>query len=339
MPVTLKKLALEAGVSIATASLALNGSKEVSPQTTVRLQSLARKYDYHPNQIARTLAGGASMLVGVLIDSLAPPVQFRLLAIIEKLLSQHGYKTMIGEVHDDVEQSYVLCQTFRQYGVDGLLVLSHDYPQQEKRFQALFRNSPNTIFIGRPRLSQASYIDIDRSEAIHEALLTLSKNGYQRTGLLCESSAFLSGQSKISAFLKTQRQLGVSAPESLICHLDSRTEFSYQEELLREWILTGAIDSLLLQNDIHAAKLCKFLQRKGISIPEDFGLVGADNDSLCQYCSPELSSIDDALDLQAFHAVKLLMENTKEKQPRITQIVKVRSKFIPRESSSRIQGK
>ena len=123
--------------------------------------------------------------------------------------------------------------------------------------------------------------------------------------------------------------------------LSTRTDYSRKqrimkqhEQLYREWILCGKVDSLLFESDNRAALACKFLKKKGVSIPDDFGIVGSDNDDVCDYCSPELTSIDDAQELQATYAIRMLLDMLNDKNNAcIDRSVTVKSRLIIRESS------
>lgn len=334
MGVTLKQLAQEAGVSLATVSLALNGSRNVAQNTRNRILSLARRHNYQPNLVARSLAGGSNRLIGVLIDSRAPRAQFRLLAYIEKEAAQHGYRVMIGEAHDNVEHLHEIYDTFRQYSADGTICLAHDYPEQEVRFRELFGESPNMVFVGKPRLPHASYVEIDRSDAVSAAVRHLHQTGFRRIGMLCSIREYCSVTKRIAAFLKAQEELGIREPERLICRLPGEDPEEQHERLYREWIHSGKVDSLLFESDSRAASVCKFLKKKGISIPNEFGIVGSDNEDVCDYCSPELTSIDDAQELQATYAIRMLLNMLNDKNnARIDRSVTVKSRLIIRESS------
>ncbi len=336
MGITQKQLAELAKVSMATVSLALNGSTVVAEKTREKILQLALKHNYQPNLVARSLAGGRSRLLGVLIDSRAPRVQFQLLGLIEREACQFGYRVMIGEAHDNIEHLAQMCQTLCQYGAEGIVCLAHDYPGQQEQLQNYFHDYRNLIFIGNPHLSNASYVDVDRAGAMAEAIHHLHDQGYKHIGMTCSAEGYQSDNAKVEAFLKVHHELGTSSPEKLIFHLDS----PYAEELLSGTFLkrvkSGSLDALVANNDVESARIAKFLMGKGFKIPADFGLVGFDDEPFCEFTTPELSSINDGIQLQAKHAVRILLEMIAEKDTeQVKRTLTVHSNLVIRSSSLR----
>lgn len=338
MKITLKQLAHEAGVSPATVSLALNGSGSVAEKTRLRIQELARRLNYQPNFVARSLAGGNNQLIGVLIDSRAPRVQFRMLALIEREAANHGYKIMIGEAHDNVGHLREIHDTFRQYGAKGTICLAHDYPGQEEEFRRTFEGCSNILYVGKPRLNHASYVDIDRSEAVRAAVRHLHGQGFQKIGMVCSALDYCSVLDRLRGFRDIHEELGDREFSSRIFRVDNASPETLCAAICRNQIRRGKCDALLLENDAQAAFICKMLQRTGIHVPEEFGVIGSDNDDICRLCTPELSSIDDAQDLQAHHAVRMLLDILNDKSSdRIDRSLTVKSRLVIRESSLRSQ--
>lgn len=321
-------------MSTATASLALSNSGGVARETRRRIQELARTLNYQPNPVARSLAGGANQLLGVLIDSRAPRSQFRMLAFIEREAACRGYRIMIGEAHDNVGHLRQIHDTFRQYGADGTICLAHDYPGQEEAFRNAFEGCPNIFYVGRPKLAHASYVDIDRSDACRGAILHLHEQGYRKIGMVCSARNYASVSRRIELFRKTLLEQGIPDADSRICRVGDDGKEDIYEKLYREKILTGAFDALLTESDESAALLCKMLAGKEMKIPAEFGVIGSDNDDICDICTPELSSIDDEQKLIAYHAVRMLLEILKDgSSDQIDRSLTVKSRLVIRESS------
>lgn len=323
---------------MATASLALNGSKIVAQKTRKRILSLADSLNYQPNLVARSLAGGSNQLIGVLVDSRAPRILFRLLTYIEKEAAQYGYRIIIGEAHDNVEHFREIHQTLRRYNTDGIICLAHDYPGQEEEFRRVFDGARNMVFVGRPKLDIAAYVDIDRSLAIRNGVEHLLSQGYRKIGMVCNSLNYISVTSKVTLFKDVIQTHGIAPEdtESMIYRVPNKSREEGVVELCEKWIIPGHCDGIFVENDVWAAMICKYLQKKGLSAPRDIGIIGSDNDEFCTYTSPELSTIDDEQELQAACAVKMLMELLSDKKnDRISRSMTIQSRLVVRESSFR----
>lgn len=340
MGITLKQLALEAGVSMATVSLALNGSENVAEKTRKRILKLAHDKNYQPNLVARSLAGGNNYLMGILIDSKAPRVLFRLLAYIEREAGLHGYRIMIGEAHNNVQHLHEIYDTFRQYNVSGVICLAHDYPGQEDELKRLFNNCRNIVYIGRPKLDHASYVSIDRGAAMAQAIDHLESRGYKRIGMMCNAIDYRSTHNRIASLKQIMQERGIDDITPMLFKFDEDVEGGYGssnlERFIEEKVITGEFDAVMLESDVNAGMLCKLLAKRGISVPGDFGVIGSDNDDICIFCYPELTSIDDAQERQAEEAVKMLLSVIADKKAEsIDRHVIVSSKLVIRESTMR----
>ncbi|MBN2642270.1 MAG: LacI family DNA-binding transcriptional regulator [Victivallales bacterium] len=332
MRITLKQLAQEAGVSVATVSFALNGSRGVSDNTRSRILRLADKHGYQPNLVARSLAGGSSRLIGVLIDSEAPQIYFKTLSYIEKEADRNGYRIMIGEAHNNVHHLHEIYEMFKQYNTSGVICLAHDYPGHEDELNRYFGECKNIVFLGRPAIENAAYVDSDRTEAFQAAINHLDSQGYCRIGMATDSLGHASILSREKIFRSIQAARGVKDIDSLLFY--GNGELSDISRLFHEKIKQGLIDAVITRNDYFAGMLCKYLAAKHVRVPEDFGVIGVDNNNICMVCTPELSSIDDAREDQAVNAVKILMNMLNNRdEPLQSRQVLVKSKFIVRRSS------
>ncbi len=322
---------------MATVSLALNGSTIVAKNTRKRILSLADQMNYQPNLVARSLAGGSNQLIGVLIDSRAPRILFRMLAYIEKEAAIHGYRIIVGEAHDSVEHLHQIYNTFRQYNTDGMICLAHDYPGQEKELRRFFNGTANMVFLGRPKLDNVSFVEISRSQATRETVDHLISQGYRKISLVCSRGDYNSVVNRMNAFREALMLHGMSSEEAekMIYRIAHNTEENIRA-LCDRWILPGNYDAVIFCDDVGAAKTSKYLQRKGVSIPGDVGIVGSDNDEFCTYTSPELSSVDDEQELQAACLIRMLMEILSDRRAgKVSRSMTVQSRLIIRESSKR----
>lgn len=334
MSVTLKQLADEAGVSQATISLALNGSNLVAQKTRTRILSIAKRMKYEPNMVARSLAGCKTKLLGILLDSGAPQAQFRMCGLIEREAALHGYRTMIGEGHNSIDELYQNYSVFKQYRAAGVICVSHEYHGDEDKLNNLFGECNDIVYIGKPRLPHASYLAIDRSMAIRQAVSHLRENGFSKIGLMGTMDRYDSEREKADVFCAALREAGVDNPEQYLISIAFEDPAQGMEEIYEKFVRTERIDALLAGNDTQAAILSKILRRNNLKVPNDFGLIGFDDEPFCEYMNPSISSIDDELQLQAKLIVRLMMEMIEDEESNpIDRTVTVRSRLVVRDSS------
>jgi LacI family gluconate utilization system Gnt-I transcriptional repressor len=120
--VTLDDVAAVAHVSPITASRALRGQANVSPELAARVQEAARKLGYVPDPAARALASARSTLVPVLVPALDSRVFVELLEAVHRSLRAAGFQPLIGVTHDDAAEEEQLLRTDLLHRPAGLIV-------------------------------------------------------------------------------------------------------------------------------------------------------------------------------------------------------------------------
>ena len=152
--VRLVDVAKRVGVSHAAVSSVLSvnrkGSIRVGKATSENIRRVAREMDYQPNIAARQLKGKRSHIVGVIIDSYAPQIAFDRLSEIEQSLNRYGYRLMVGQSHGDIKHLQQYAADFLSHGVDGVVCISHDYPDSGAKVAGIYSRFKNIVFIGKP---------------------------------------------------------------------------------------------------------------------------------------------------------------------------------------------
>ena len=126
-PSTLTEVARLAGVSLTTASKAVNGRDRVSEATRKRVLRAARELSYAPNLAAKSLASGRSSIIGVLLrDSMIHRLAMPIVVGAQSVLEQREFSAIIADARGDGDRLAELAVTLRQRNVDGLLVVGNN---------------------------------------------------------------------------------------------------------------------------------------------------------------------------------------------------------------------
>ena len=333
----LSDVAKEAGVSITTVARVLSGSGRnirVSQERAAAIRAIAERLNYQPNINARALAGQSTRILGVLIDSEAPVTVFRALRWIEREANERGYRLMIGEGHNNLENLRDSYQMFCQHGVDGVIIMAHEYGDANADLSAYFRPDARTIFIGRPKLKDASYVLLDREAGIREAVRTLWERGRRRIGLVTDSAGFSSVRQRPNAYRETAAEYEL---EELIYRIPSSADAvqirRQAVKLVDDFVLPARLDGLIAHNDSYAIALLSELHLAGLEVPRQLSLVGNDNDDICECLAPTLSSIDESSEIVARQAVRMLLDSIKDaERDYIARQVNVKTKLMVRNS-------
>ncbi len=282
MAATIRDVAAKAGVSFQLASAVLGNKKyaRAAEATRGKIFAAAEELRYVPNISARILRGDASRIIGVMVDSKAPESVFSLLAEIEHVADQRGYRILSALAHDNPEKLLTSYRSLKQNGVDGIISLAHDYSQLNCRLDAQLKDDPKIIFVLNTLENQNSSIYVDTADGMVKAVEHLRSKGYSKPALLLvkdvkQNQLSQSRRKRIEGFLR-------ACPDGKIFYLEHESDQLSDlaekcRKLVREMEIPQKTDSVIAENDDIAALLMKQLLSAGIRIPEDLGLIGWDN--------------------------------------------------------------
>jgi LacI family transcriptional regulator len=274
-----------AGVSASTVSRILNGTAVVSKAKKQAVDDAVRKLDFIPNPVARGLAGGRTLSVGVITQSLDSPFYGVALRGIETELSRAGYSSLFVSGRWDAKEEASCIEVLRSRRVDGIIVLTGRLSDAKLRSCAKFL--PTVVTLKAPNLIS---LDFDNFEGGRMATQYLISLGHKRI-------AFIAGDPKHPDATERLRGYKVALEEARIAFVPSLVvDGSFEEEsgliaveqlLERGERFTGIVSA----NDQMAMGAYLGLYRRKIRVPQDVSIMGFDNLLTSAYCLPPLSTI------------------------------------------------
>lgn len=304
MKVDIKFIAKKAGVSPATVSRVLNGSKPVSPQLQEKVMQEIQKYQYRPNSMARGLILKKSNMLAVITPNVSHLFHAKLISAIEAEAEQHGYNVLISNIQEDFKKQKQNFITLCERQVDGILLL-HEHTTEEARSLLALTDIPVVLASIHIPYVDAPSVSINDRQASYEAVEYLIKLGHRRIGALlnpCHSLGVLrrEGYEKAmnlaglpilpgyTAYCRCAMEDGASAAEKMFCLEPPPTAlFCVSDE-----IAIGAMDYLLSH---------------GCRVPEDVSVIGFDDIGLAQMIRPRLTSVHQPIELTGQLAARKLI--------------------------------
>lgn len=292
-PITLSEVAARAGVSIATASKALNDRHDVGRETRARVQQTAQEMGFQPNVIARGLTSGRSRTVGLLTSELASRFSVPLLRGIESALGAGEMSVLLCDARGDAirEQHYLRTLMARQ--VDALIVMSQDTNPRPSvsdgaTVPVLYAYGPSED----PR--DVSFVPDDRGggRLAAEHLIALGRRHIAHIG---GPDDFQASHDRVAGVEDALAAAGLVLAGP-VRHGDWSQRWGRQAtEML---LLGGAeIDAIFCASDQIATGASETLYDHGIRVPEDVALVGFDNwEVFSTESRPPLTTVDMNLD-------------------------------------------
>ena len=290
---TLAEVARRAGVSIGAASYAVNGQPGVSEATRARVIAAAEHLGWAPHSAARTLSGGRSDAVGLVLTRSAPvlgtePFFMELIAGMETVMASRGCALLLQLVPDVEAEIASHRRWAAQHRVDGVVLV--DLHVDDPRVAALEGLGLPAVVAGDPSLSGSlPSVWSDDAGAAREVVEHLVRHGHRRLARVAGPADLGHVVIRARAAREAARQAGVDLE---VVHTDFTAE---QGAGATRRLLSGGAGrrptAITYDNDLMAVAGLSAARGAGLSVPEDVSLVAGDDSVLCTYSHPALSAV------------------------------------------------
>jgi LacI family transcriptional regulator len=283
--VTIKDVAREANVSVASVSRALNGHGGVTADTLERIREVAARLRYVPHGAARSLITRRTHTVGALLPDLYGEFFSELIRGIDLAARAHGLHLLVSSSHDDADEAAAALRAM-QGRVDGLLVMS---PHADAAF--LRQNLP----VGLPTVLMNTVLDGDDYPALSvdnhggARLMTehLLDGGYRRV-------AFIQGPPKNRDVAEREasyrKVIAERGHQAIVLPGDFNEDSGYRagQQLLA---MQPRPDAVFAANDMMAIGCMAAIREAGLRIPDDIAVAGFDDVPMARYVTPALTTV------------------------------------------------
>ncbi|ACL70572.1 LacI family DNA-binding transcriptional regulator [Halothermothrix orenii] len=303
--VTIREVAREAGVSVATVSRVINGDSAVSPQTRNRVKKAMQALNYHPNLLGRQLRRRETKSIGIIIPEISNFFFARVIKGIENVAECENYNVILME--SNRKDHIAAIKALYERRIDGLIYMTGHLTKQEIDF---FRELKLPVVL----LSQdfcapdIPSVNINNREAAFEAVTYLLKKGYKRI-------AFLGGpfSDRVSVFNRFKGYCGALKEYGLKPdkHLIKEGEFSLESgyDMCYRLLQEGPeVEAIFAANDEIAIGVIKALTVKGYKIPRDIAVIGFDDLPVARFTVPSLTTVHQPIYKMGREGMNLLLK-------------------------------
>ena len=287
MAATIKDVARQSGVSVATASRALNGHPSVSDALRLRVHEAATELRYTPNSGARSLITRRTDTVGVLLPDLHGEFFSELIRGIDITARSLGLHLLVSSSHGDAAEAGAVLRAMRGR-VDGVLVMSPFLDAS-----VLEANLPPTfplVLMNTPiEGSERSSVLVDNDGGTYAMVRHLVGCGHQRIAFITGPLDNLDARERLLGYRRAMSMLAPGQPE-LTLRGDFTEESGYRAA--RQMIsMTALPDAVFAANDIMAIGCLFAFGEAGIEVPRDIAVVGFDDIPVARYITPSLTTV------------------------------------------------
>lgn len=334
---SLKDLAQELGVSIATVSRALRSSPEIGQDMQTKVKELAKLRNYRPNPFAQSLRKEAPRVIGVVVPNLVTHYYAAVLDGIEDEARKEGYSVISANTHEDTEAEIRAIDNFINLHVEGIVACLSQNTTDYKHFEEIADMGIPLVFFGRTCLTDRfSSVTANGDEAAFQATQHLIDTGSRRIAFIGGPNHLDMVKRRKHGYLEALRENRIPIDRTLVAceKIDYQWALETTTRLLQQ---ENRPDAILAFNDIITFAAFTAIKQQGLSIPEDVALIGFTDDVHAQYVTPRMSAIVDQSHLMGKTACQLLLKTINGDSKIYRKIVP--QQLVIRETSARKKQK
>jgi LacI family transcriptional regulator len=314
--ITLRMVAQKAGVSVNTASRAINNKPDINIKTKKLVLKIAKELGYIRNAAAVALRTKKTGTVGVIIEDNRNPFYAEVLNGMEVAAREKNYHIIFANTQRDYKKEEEAINLLLEKRVDGLLIA----PVQDRDDDINSLVEANIPFVVVGRDFENIELDAVYNDEVKGGFLAteyLIKKGHKRIALIDGFLYKSPAKGRLEGYKKALKKYGISMDDALVSvgDIDVKDGYERTKQMLEKDLDFTAI---FAYNDMMAFGAMQAIREKGLRIPKDIGLVGYDDIPFCSLMDPALTTIRLKKQELGIESVKLLLSriNGNRKKPK-----------------------
>ena len=291
--ISLKDLAHELGVSIATVSRALRNSPEIGQEMQMKVKELAKRLNYRPNPFAQSLRKEGPRIIGVVVPNLVTHFYAAVLDGIEDEARRADYSVISSNSHESCEDEMRAIDNFINLHVEGIIASVSQNTTDYSHFEKVSKMGIPLVFFGRTCLPDLfSSVTANGDVAAKKATQHLIETGSRRIAFLGGPNHLDMVKRRKHGYLEALRDNRIPIDRELV--VCNRIDFDLVVEATKQLLqIENRPDAILAVNDTVTFAAFTAVKEMGLRIPEDVALIGFTDDQHARYVTPQMSAIED----------------------------------------------
>ncbi|MHB1133555.1 MAG: LacI family DNA-binding transcriptional regulator [Chloroflexota bacterium] len=288
--VTIAQVAALAGVSLGTASKAMNGKGRVHPVLREKVLSAAAQLGYRPHGPAQALRTGRSRTLALCVPTITNPTNAAICEGASRQAYAAGYALMICAIGEDPAVQAELLEVLRRQWVAAVIALPTGV--EPEPFLSIQQSGTPVVFADRrPRAIQADLVTPDCRAGFRAATAHLLQGGRRRIGLLTSAPELSSNVARLAGYREAHAALGFPVDEALV-RADLYGEAAAAAAVAELLALASPPDAILAGMGSLTLGALACLRDLGVTIPDDMALVGTGDISWARFVDPPLTMVE-----------------------------------------------
>ena len=320
--ITIKDVAKEAGVSVATVSRALNDAGRIDAQTKERIKRVIERLGYRPNSAAQSLKTQRTRNILLVVPDIVNPFYANLARALQLLVKQKNYNLTLFNTNEALDEELSAIETAKEICAGGIVFASvSSYPCV---LDALKSASIPAVLLNSYGACEFDTVHGEVNVGTRVSTEYLIKNGHTRIAFAGAPEDGTIGCSRKRGYIQALEKAGLHIDSRLIFEMGFSEEAGYQAGKYFS-ALQPRPSAICCANDIIAMGVLAALHEDGVRVPEDISVTGMDNIIYARISRPPLTSVTNDPQQFAVNAFTMLFDRIEQ-----TYTGKPREVILPR---------
>lgn len=331
--ISLQDIASKCSLSVMTVSRAINNAYGINPHTRERVLKVAREMGYIQNRLAANLSEQRTMTIGVVIPDIDHSIFPAIVKGLESALSAEGYRLFLCCSYDKPGKEYQEVQALLERCVDGVLLAPSSTAESRESVERLIQaHCPVVLMDRRLKDDRVDAVIYDDYGGAREAVYHLLSRGYRQIAHITGPSDVWTCAERLRGYRAALDEAGMAWQKEAVveCGLDIADGEAAMQRLMDRGL---EIDAVFCFNDPQAIGACRTLQRRGLRIPRDMGLVGFSDTLESAINAIPLTTVQQDPALLGQHAASLLLGRISGEEEVSPRNIVLPTQLIPRLST------
>ncbi len=287
MAVTLKEVAVRAGVSRSAVSRTYTSGASVSRRMRERVEKAALELGYHPNALASSLTTGRTKMIGLVSNNFHNPFFLEVFDLFTRGLQERGLRPLLVNLTDEIDPQNSVTM-LKQYSVDGVIVASSTLPPG---FSRAFRDAGTPVVHSFGRYSDHPHVDIvgiDNIECGRMAARELTRRGYRSVAFMGGPEGATSTQDRLTGF---SRELSGHPEVSFSHSFAADYTFEAGRNEMQRLLADVQTEAYFCGDDVLSIGALSAITDVGLTVPEDIGIIGLNDMEMARWENIDLTTI------------------------------------------------
>jgi LacI family transcriptional regulator len=327
-------VAQEAGVSLMTVSRVVNNKGEISPDTRQRIQEVIDRLGYRPSGIARSLAGGQTYTIGLVVPDIANPYFSGMAHGVTSVANVEGFGVLLCDCEEDTSLELTMLDVLDEKRVDGVIVAAPRTSTQD--LLPVLAHHQNVVVVNRlfeedDNSIACGYVINDDKAGGYIVSNYLISNGHRVIGFLAGPSSSYGSMRRLKGYSAALEEHDLDVDPGMVQYCVPTVDGG--RDATRCLIMENPeVTALFCFNDLVAIGAIQCCHQLGHTVPDDIAIIGYDDIPMASWVTPALTTIKVNFESMGKAATKLLINHINECQEGCNSLV-LDPQLIVRESA------